>query len=134
MIELIRYCYASKYTLGFFETEPGETFYTVERPWLNNAPNVSCIPEGRYVCLPYNSPRFPNTLQVKNVANRTHILFHAGNTSDDVKGCIALGLTSNPSGVVNSRKAMEKFRERFCDGKQHELLIRHFDPTRDIYR
>ena len=46
-IELQRYAYDSRGTMGVITLE-GERFYTIERPWLDNAANVSCIPEGTY--------------------------------------------------------------------------------------
>ncbi len=62
--------------------------YTVERPWLDNVANESCIPEGEYTVKMTNSPRFGPTYEVKNVPGRTHILFHKGNTVKDSLGCI----------------------------------------------
>ena len=62
--------------------------HTVERPWLNNARNESCIPAGEYVVKLTNSPRFGVTYEAKDVPSRTHILFHKGNSIDDSLGCI----------------------------------------------
>ena len=56
-VELKRFCYHPEGTLGVIELA-GETFYSIERPWLNNAPNVSCIPVGNYDMGWRNSPRF----------------------------------------------------------------------------
>ena len=61
---------------------------TLEDPWLHNQQNVSCIPAGDYKCLPVKSPRFGSTWEITNVVDRTHILFHAGNTTDDTSGCV----------------------------------------------
>ena len=91
----------------------GETFYSIERPWLNNAPNVSCIPVGNYDMGWRNSPRFGETWHVKDVQDRTYILIHAANFPKDVQGCIGLGtgLMGDRIAVSNSRKAVARFEE-----------------------
>jgi len=35
------------HTMGIFVCK-GHIFHTIERPWLNNQRNVSCIPSGTY--------------------------------------------------------------------------------------
>jgi len=64
---------------------------TLERPWLDNHQDISCIPSGLYVCHRTNSPRHGETFEVKDVQNRTNILFHRGNFKDDSVGCILCG-------------------------------------------
>ena len=80
VIDLVlkRFCYHPKGTLGVIEVD-GEKFYTVERPWLNNKPNVSCIPTGTYDMGWRDSPRFGETWHVKDVEDRTYILIHVAN-------------------------------------------------------
>ena len=56
---------------------------TLERQWLNNQSNISCIPEGGYLCKRVKSPKFGNTFEVTDVTGRSHILFHKGNLDDD---------------------------------------------------
>ncbi|MBS1565314.1 MAG: hypothetical protein JST39_13050, partial [Bacteroidetes bacterium] len=53
--------------------------YTIELPWLDNLPQVSCIPEGRYELKKRYSPKFKNHLQVANVPGRDYILIHPAN-------------------------------------------------------
>ena len=62
--------------------------HTVERPWINNARNTSCIPAGNYLVKLTNSPKFKVCYEVKNVPGRSHILFHKGNSVNDSLGCI----------------------------------------------
>lgn len=65
---------------------------TLENPWLENRVRVSCIPGGtQYTCTKVDSPKFGKTWEVTSVRNRTHILFHKGNTAEDTLGCIVLG-------------------------------------------
>lgn len=64
---------------------------TLENPWKDNQPSVSCIPAGSYEAMPVNSPKFGPTWEVIDVEGRTHILFHKGNTHLDTHGCILVG-------------------------------------------
>lgn len=90
--------------------------HTVERPWANNAPNISCIPEGDYTLVPrwfYRGGYM--TWEVTNVPNRSLILFHKGNLAIHVEGCIALGTIRGALGrqwaVLHSGKAFKSFIE-----------------------
>lgn len=89
---------------------------TLERPWLDNQKNISCIPPQIYLCKRVDSPKYKDTFEVLNVAGRTNILFHAGNTIDDSKGCILLGSEiGNIDGkraVLQSGKAFKSFMEK----------------------
>tara|TARA_A100001391_G_C4964752_1_gene250966 strand:- start:238 stop:660 length:423 start_codon:yes stop_codon:yes gene_type:complete len=111
MLTLTRFALFDDRTLGRL-TYGNEVFYTVEKPWKDNEPFVSCIPAGSYTITKGDSPRFgPNTWQVMDVPGRTHILFHVGNTADDVVGCIAVGTSvyGNLEGVGRSKPAMARF-------------------------
>lgn len=90
--------------------------FTVERPWLNNATWVSCIPAGEYDL----QLRFYNrggywTAGVVDVPGRSHILFHKANVKEDVQGCIglgnALGTIDNKWAVIGSSTAFKSFKE-----------------------
>ena len=45
-ILLERFCYHPEGTLGVMTVGSDTEFYTVERPWEENLPRISCIPEG----------------------------------------------------------------------------------------
>ena len=76
---------------------------TLELPWLENAPNRSCIPTGTYTCQRVLSPRFGETFEVTDVPGRSHILFHKGNTTIDTAGCILVGESYNDLAIGDSR-------------------------------
>src|ERR1019366_923671 len=60
---------------------------TLEPPWKNNQPKVSCIPAGVYEVVITLSPRFGRLMpHLLNVPNRTEIEFHYGNTVSDTEG------------------------------------------------
>lgn len=105
-------------THGVLKSEDGAILcYTIERPWLDNQSNISCIPEGLYECIPHDSGKHPATWEVTNVPGRQAILIHLGNTMDDVHGCIAVGAAPAPDGVLLSRAAMSRL---------HKILPSHF--------
>ena len=112
-LKLIRKARNSLGTKGILEV-PGLTthLFTIENPWLDNKKTDSCIPTGTYICKPVNSPRFGKTIEVTDVPNRSHILFHAGNSPDDTDGCILLGLNGTAGDrmwISNSKAAVIDF-------------------------
>jgi hypothetical protein len=99
--------------------------YTIERPWINNVKNISCIPEGFYVVERRHSPRFGDDMwMVIDVPNRTDILIHVANRASDVQGCIGIGTSVYPdlSGVGNSRDGIKSFYEQ-TEGLDSFLLV-----------
>lgn len=64
--------------------------HTIELPWLNNTPKLSCIPEGTYKVEKFFSGHLGPCLHVKNVPNRAAILIHSANNAiKELRGCIA---------------------------------------------
>lgn len=95
--------------------------YTLERPWLNNRPHVSCIPAGTYKGRILPSPHFGMDLpELLDVPGRDQILIHAGNTVGDSKGCIMVGLDRDESEprIMRSRKALAGLFEAIGDAKE----------------
>lgn len=102
-------------------------FYTLEEEDLENRRNVSRIPAGTYKCVRtwYNKGGYA-TFEITNVPNRTRILFHRGNTEEDIEGCVALGTTI---GVL-------KVKDEDSDEWKHKLAVlnsrnAHSDFMRD---
>jgi hypothetical protein len=105
----------------------GVMLYTVEDAWNDNKVGVSCIPEGVYTCRPRPFYRGGyDAIEITNVPGRSHILFHIGNTSSDLRGCIApgmgLGFLNGLWAVVSSRKAFSLLMEHF-GGEEFKLVI-----------
>jgi hypothetical protein len=100
---------------------------TLERPWLRNGKDVSCIPEGNYICKRILSPKFGNTFEITHVPERTHILFHAGNTMDHTKGCVLVGQRFGSLGdkaaVLLSRDGFGALMERLNSTGEYLLRI-----------
>ena len=85
---------------------------SIERPWLNNERNISCIPEGEYLCKYVErsaSGRYKKVYHLQDVPGRSGILGHSGNLVKHSSGCILWGkkfgrLAGQPA-VLNSRSA-----------------------------
>lgn len=64
--------------------------HTIELPWKDNHPSISCIPEGRYAVERRWSPRFGYHLWIRGVPGRSLILMHPANDAlEELEGCIA---------------------------------------------
>jgi len=124
-ITLERFCYHPEGTLGVLRFD-SQTFYSIERPWKNNAVSFSCIPEGTYQTRWRKSPKFGETWEIQDVPNRTYILIHAANYAKDVHGCIGLGtyLMGDKIAVSQSRIAVGLF-EKLTRETEWQLEIKN---------
>ena len=121
-----RFCFSPDGTFGKMMVD-GAEIYTVERPWLNNLPSISCIPNGLYVCKPRRFFRGGyDAIEVTNVPGRSHILFHRANAPYEVKGCIApnaeLGAWADVWVGKFSAQAFDRLMDSFGD-KEFTLSI-----------
>ncbi|MFI5228389.1 MAG: DUF5675 family protein [Gemmatimonadales bacterium] len=79
------------------DAEHKQLAVTVERPDLNNAPGVSCIPEGEFVCAMRASVKHHGQVYgVNDVPDRSDIEIHPANLAVELEGCIALGKHFGP--------------------------------------
>lgn len=92
---------------------------TIELPYRNNEPNISCIPIGVYLITKRYSEKHKEHLKVQEVVDRTDILIHSGNYHHDTKGCILVGESfkdingDNIADVTNSRKTLNNILRHF---------------------
>lgn len=127
IVQLERFAYTPMGTFGRL-TVPEGLWYTVERPWADNQPRVSCIPTGLYplVLGRYNRGDYP-AYEVKNVPGRSLIKIHVANSMDDVLGCIApgkaLGWIHEKWAVSRSREAYEEFMALMDDVAEAQIRI-----------
>jgi len=131
-VKIIRFKKGFKSVLGKLYINDEFFCFTLEREWLDNKKNVSCIPAGNYDCKPYSSIKYSSVTQITDVENRTKILIHAGNYYSDIEGCILLGDrfdesetmingAKNRLAVWNSKKTLKKFFDKV--GREFELEI-----------
>ena len=141
-IYLKRFAYTPMGCFGRL-TIPAASFscFTVERPWADNQPYLSCIPEGTYSLKKRQSKvvkrstggAFTEGFEVTQVPDRTYIMLHPANTMQDLEGCIglgdALGWVSGLWAVTNSRNTFARFMKLTA---QAEAWTLHITPTRQI--
>jgi hypothetical protein len=92
---------------------------TIEPPWKDNEPFISCIPEGFYTCEKVMSDKFGQTFEIMNVLGRTDILFHWGNYAGDVdrnyfsdtQGCVIVG---EKHGMLSGQKVVLSSKVTFA--------------------
>ena len=98
-VRLVRIQSDHRGVLGLLYVDGQAVCHTLERPWVDNKRNVSCIPAGTYPVRKRFSPKFQRELyEVRDVPDRTHIMFHAGNWITNSLGCIMPGRTSEGFG------------------------------------
>jgi hypothetical protein len=137
-IEIIRFVDYGRWDEGTFGILRFNNFscYTVERPWVNNEPFISCIPLGIYDLEYYYSPKFGESAIIygnsvskfpSNYYKRSGILIHVANISSDVQGCIGLGnrmgIIRNKIAVLNSKKTISNFLELINTNNMYKLEI-----------
>ena len=115
IVRLQRFAYTpmgafGKLRVGLFEC------YTVERPWKQNRPNVSCIPSGVYELKlgRYHRGGY-DAYEVLDVPERELIKIHKANLATEVLGCIApgfeLGCLDGRWAVLRSTDAFNAFMQ-----------------------
>lgn len=128
-------------TFGKLVVDSGYSCVTVEKPWLANARDQSCIPDGTYLCTwRWSSKHSCNLYHVENVPDRSGVEFHSANVHEQLLGCIAPGQdyedfvagslgSQLPSvtmrGVVHSRRALAALEAALRDdqGKQNSFWL-----------
>lgn len=111
-VRMYRDVFLPEATLGSFLVG-GQWFRTIERPWADNTPNVSCIPEGIYradYVERSGSGKYRKVWWLREVPGRAGVLVHHGNLAAHSRGCIILGvrrgfLRGQPA-VLNSKSAL----------------------------
>ncbi len=126
-VNLIRFSSTDKGVCGVLSFN-GFKCNTLERPWLNNKPMVSCIPVGIYKCVYTYSKKFPQgSFQLLDVPNRGGIRVHSGNYISHIQGCIMLGkklatLADGRLMITSSKPTVQAFEALF-NKKPFELKI-----------
>lgn len=129
-LDLLRVGQSKRGTQGVLRHNQMAFALTLERPWEDNQPNISCIPRGVYRCRRIRSPKFGVTYEVCDVPGRTHILFHKGNTVEDTQGCILVGEefsgTWDAPFVASSERGFLEFMKLLDGAAEFELGV--YDP------
>ncbi|WP_340152415.1 DUF5675 family protein [uncultured Marivirga sp.] len=124
--ELIRN-YRSSGTNGSLRYGSEKICHTIELPWKENQPFISCIPEGKYLLEKRITHERGFHLILKSVPGRSWILIHPANDArTELEGCIAP--VSELTGIgkgIRSSEAMDRLLEAFEEAqeKQNHIYI-----------
>ena len=114
-------------TFGVFIDELVPFALTLELPWKDNKPWVSCVPSGIYICKRIKSPKFGNTFEITDVPGRYDILLHRGNIKKNTQGCVCVGeqfeYLFDKVAVLASTKGFKEFMSRLKGEDIFSLLI-----------
>lgn len=102
-------------TSGYLAVDGKIIAYTLERPWQNNAPLISSIPDGTYGGILRYDHADKWRIELTGVPGRANVQIHTGNTPDDTEGCILVGLKLGDDlcSVTDSKKAFDALRTAF---------------------
>ena len=109
---LRRKVFTATSTIGELRKEDGALLcFTLEdrtRPDGEKIPGETAIPFGTYEIALTQSQRFRCRLPLLlNVPNFNGVRIHPGNTAEDTRGCILVGMTKQADKIINSRVAFE---------------------------
>jgi hypothetical protein len=134
-VKLERFMYSDMGTFGVLSINNTPVCLTVERPWLDNQPNISCIPEGFYklglrdsgIVSRTTKGRHERGYEVRDVPGRTYIMIHIANSMSDLKGCIGVGKRfgwmTNKLGVTTSAITFDEVMTALLPEEEHTIEI-----------
>lgn len=106
---------------------------SLERGWMDNKKNISCIPACKYDVFLEWSPKFGKFLwEIYNVPGRRECKFHSANFWKQLNGCIALGkyeanLDGDPvMDIAHSRITMDRFHKAMGNDIRAKLVVIDF--------
>lgn len=109
----VKRTYGKKGTSGVLHADT-LVLSTIELPWLSNARNISCIPEGTYPYeVKYSNRWKRDVIWINDVPQRTAIQMHVGNEIRHTMGCLLVGMTGKAGSdsiapeVQRSKEALE---------------------------
>lgn len=128
VVVLLRDC-RKDCTLGQVVLPSGKVIKSIERPWINNRPNISCYPSGTYLAKwleRSGSGRYKRCWHVQRVPKRSGILWHVGNLVRHSKGCTLPGMRHGKLGglpaVLSSGAGLNLMR-RELEGQDFILVV-----------
>lgn len=132
-IVLTRTELAKSHTRGVLEVDSEAPFAVLERPWLNNQHDISCIPAGLYTLIQFNHEKWGVTWYFKHVPDRSEVMLHWGNLVKHSRGCPIIGgiyamQSAVPMLLAPAEKAFNRFRAACLKERQMELLIQEVSP------
>lgn len=92
-VTIARYPSTDSGTFGTLSVEGNDfTCVSLELPWKDDQPNISCIPLGNYSCSwRWSQSHGRDIYHVDGVSGRTNVEIHSANAIFELLGCICLG-------------------------------------------
>lgn len=114
-MRLVRIAQSSDGTFGVLTKDNMPLCVTLEDPWNDNKKQISCIPAGAYTCIRHNGGKYQKVWEIVKVPNRSSILIHNGNTTDDTIGCVLVGRyfgkVNGKYGILQSVPVLNELRD-----------------------
>lgn len=140
---ITRIAYTPQGTFGILEVNNFKC-YTLERPYIDNTPNISCIPCGEYEIRlgTFEAGGGYDNYELVYVQGRTFIEIHYGKHMYHSKGCILLGQRLGTVqfkygesesmiilGLKNGEKAVSEFVKTMGGQEKAKLIIENADQS-----
>lgn len=114
-------------TFGTMQVD-GEFFgYTLELPWKDNEPKVSCIPAGLYgIAITWSNRWKRPMMEIVKVPGRSGIRIHNANFASQLLGCVAVARRRHNEEHISQGIAqilMERVRAVIAKGESVTLEI-----------
>jgi hypothetical protein len=102
-------------TMGYLFVDDVVICYSLEKPWIENINNISCIPKGTYQGFIRYDKNDKWRIQLEGVPNRSGIQIHVGNWTSQINGCILVGMEAdvNNFSVYSSQLAYRNLKNAF---------------------
>ncbi|WP_367209160.1 DUF5675 family protein [Sphingobacterium sp. R2] len=109
---MLQRTYGAQGTNGTITYQGEVICHTIELPYRNNIPRISCIPIGQYKLEKRRYPKHGEQIGIPIVLGREAILIHAANNAwKELQGCIAPVTTLTGEGRGDySGKALAKLK------------------------
>lgn len=137
-VHLIRVTSGEQGTIGVLSAV-GLELATLELPWVNNEPGISCIPNGSYRCECSISDKYGWCYCINDVPGRENIVIHHGEVAGnrkaglkaDTYGGVMVGMKIDGSRLVSSKVAFGCLH-LFFQNKPIQLQVRSLFDGPDI--
>lgn len=118
-VEIQRQHSSAECVSGYLLVDGKPICYVLEKPWLQNLPEISAIPTGEYDATLRVDGTKGWRIELKNVPSRGNIQIHVGNTPADSRGCLlpGTGIESSLCKVTGSNDATKLIKAAL---KAHE--------------
>ncbi len=117
-------------TFGTMQVDGQDFGFTLELPWKDNAPRISCIPAGLYDMAITWSNRFQkHMLEILKVPGRAGIRIHNANFAHELLGCIAIARRRVNDEQVSQGIAQALLDQvRFALAEKQRVILEIIDP------